>query len=57
MRNHLTILPILGGGQIDEELIIEPHRDIEYTSNLTRHVRKNILGLLNIETVNCNNVD
>jgi hypothetical protein len=50
-------LPTLGGGQIDEELIIEPHRDIEYTSNPTRHVCKNVLGLLNIETVNCHNVD
>jgi hypothetical protein len=57
MSGHLTNLPILMSGQISEELIIEPDRNIEYSSNPMPRVCKDFLSPLNVETVNCDDVD
>jgi hypothetical protein len=57
MSSRLTNLPIFIGGQISEELIIKLNRDIKHSSNPTWRACKYFLSLLNIQTVNRNNIN
>jgi hypothetical protein len=57
MSGRLTNLPIFIGDQIGEELIVEKNRDIEHSGNPTWRARKNLLGFLDIETVDRNDIN
>jgi hypothetical protein len=57
MNSHLTNLPILIDGQITEELIVEPNRDIKHSGNPTWQACEYFLGLFDAETVDRNNIN